>query len=50
MPKCPFADREWTAECRAYDESKTEKCLVLHRLDRTNMLLNFIEKKVGNRM
>ena len=50
MPRCPFADRECVADCRAYDESKTEKCLVLHRLDRTNMLLNFVEKKVGGKM
>lgn len=45
MPLCPFAIRECSADCRAYDEERPEKCLVLHRLDRTNMLLNFIEKK-----
>lgn len=45
MPLCPFNDRECTSQCMAYDESREEKCLILHRLDRTNMLLNFMEKR-----
>ncbi|MBI4447502.1 hypothetical protein HY643_00835 [Candidatus Woesearchaeota archaeon] len=49
LARCPFVDRECTKECKAYDESKAEKCLVLHRSDRTNRLLNFIEKKIGGR-
>ncbi|MFH1455495.1 MAG: hypothetical protein ABIF40_00930 [archaeon] len=47
MAMCPFANRECTSECKAYDESKDDGCIVLHRSDRTNMLLNFIEKKLG---
>ncbi len=47
MAKCPFVDRECSPECKAYDESKKEKCLVLYRSDRTNMLLNFIDKKLS---
>lgn len=46
MALCPFADRECTDKCKAYDASKPEACLVLHRSDRTNKLLNFIEKKL----
>jgi len=44
--RCPFVDRECTPDCVAYDETKAENCIVLHRMDRTNKLLNFIEKKV----
>lgn len=44
--KCPFVDRECTKECKAYDESKPDGCIVLHRADRTNMILNYIEKKI----
>lgn len=47
MPKCPYVDRECTKECRAYDESKENKCLALHFPDRANKLLNFIEKKIS---
>ena len=43
---CPFVNRECNSECRAYDETKKDSCLVLHRLDRTNMILNYIEKKI----
>jgi len=46
--KCPFVDRECSKDCKAYDESKMDFCLVLHRLDRTNKILNFIEKKVDS--
>jgi len=46
MALCPFVDRECSQDCKAYDESKPEDCIVLHRADRTNMLLNFIEKKM----
>ncbi|MEA3379110.1 MAG: hypothetical protein U9Q69_05765 [Nanoarchaeota archaeon] len=49
MGKCPFVDRECTSECKAYDESKTMNCFVLHKFDRTNILLNFIEKKISGR-
>ena len=48
MVKCPFVDRDCSSECKAYDESKAESCIVLHRMDRTNMILNFIEKKLLN--
>jgi len=43
--KCPYADRECTNDCRAYD-TNTGNCLVMHMADRTNKLLNFIEKKM----
>ena len=43
---CPFVNRECNSECRAYDDTKKDNCLVLHRLDRTNMILNYIEKKI----
>lgn len=46
MAKCPFVDRDCLGNCIAYDNSKPEKCLILHRADRTNMILNFIEKKI----
>jgi hypothetical protein len=49
MAKCPFVDRECTQECVAYDDSKDMQCLVMHMSDRTNRLLNFIEKKVDKR-
>ncbi len=49
MAKCPYVDRECTEDCKAYDSTKPDGCIVLHRMDRTNKLLNFIEKKVGNR-
>jgi hypothetical protein len=43
---CPFRDKACNDKCKAYDESKKENCLILHRLDRSNMLLNYIEKKI----
>ncbi len=46
MVICPFVDRECTPECAAYDSSKDMQCLVMHFSDRTNRLLNFIEKKL----
>jgi len=46
--KCAFVDRDCNSECKAYDESKMDSCIVLHRLDRTNKILNFIEKKIDN--
>ena len=49
MVKCPFVDRDCTTECVAYDESRELKCSVLHMSDRTNRLLNFIEKEVDKR-
>ena len=49
MPICPFVDRECTEECMAYDKLKDEKCLVLYRMDRTNMFLNFIDRKIEKR-
>ena len=45
MASCPFVDRECTDQCKAYDSTKPDGCIVLHRMDRTNKLLNFIEKK-----
>tara|TARA_Y100000310_G_scaffold38072_1_gene35684 strand:+ start:1044 stop:1226 length:183 start_codon:yes stop_codon:yes gene_type:complete len=47
MAKCPYVDRECTDECKAWDSTKPDGCVVLHRMDRANKLLNFIEKKVG---
>ena len=44
---CPFVDRECNSECRAYDKTKKDSCIVLYRLDRTNMILNYIEKKIN---
>jgi hypothetical protein len=49
MGKCPFVDRECTPECVAYDSNRDIKCSVLHMSDRTNRLLNFIEKKVDKK-
>lgn len=49
VAKCPFADRECTHECKAYDESVDKNCLVLYRADRANKLLNFIDKKLERR-
>lgn len=49
MGRCPFVDRDCLKECVAYDDSKELKCLVLHMSDRTNRLLNFIEKKVDKK-
>ena len=49
MGKCPFVDRGCTSECIAYYDSRDLKCSVLHMSDRTNRLLNFIEKKVDKR-
>ncbi|MBI2663157.1 hypothetical protein HYX15_01350 [Candidatus Woesearchaeota archaeon] len=46
--RCPFVDRNCNPECRAYDETKKDSCLILHRLDRTNMILNYIEKKIDS--
>ena len=46
MAICPFVDRVCSSDCIAYDETKEYRCLVLHFSDRTNKLLNFIEKKV----
>ena len=49
MGKCPFVERECSNDCVAFDESRDQKCSVLHMSDRTNRLLNFIEKKVDRR-
>lgn len=49
MVKCPYVDRDCTPECKAYDDSKEKQCLVMHFSDRTNKLLNFIEKKIEKR-
>jgi hypothetical protein len=49
MVRCAFVDRECIKDCIAYDDSKEFKCLVLHMSDRTNRLLNFIEKKVDKK-
>lgn len=46
MAKCPYVDRDCTEECKAYDATKEENCLIMHRSDRTNKLLNFIDKKL----
>ena len=49
MALCPFNERECTSDCRAYSTKRRESCLVLYRLDRTNMLLNFIDKKLSDK-
>lgn len=49
MALCPFVERDCTTNCIAFDDSKELKCLVMHMSDRTNRLLNFIEKKVDKR-
>ena len=46
MAICPFVDRECTEDCKAFDDKRDENCLVLYRLDRTNMFLNFIDRKI----
>ncbi len=43
---CPFVDRDCTKECKAYDEKAMDGCIIMHRSDRTNKILNFIEKKL----
>lgn len=49
MAKCPFVERDCISDCVAYDGSKELSCLMLHMTDRTNRLLNFIEKKIDKR-
>jgi hypothetical protein len=49
MAKCPYADRECTPDCKAFDNKVTNNCFIMHMQDRTNKLLNFIEKKLDRK-
>ncbi|MBS3117875.1 hypothetical protein J4430_03280 [Candidatus Woesearchaeota archaeon] len=44
--KCPFVERDCTPDCKAFDNDRIDGCTILHRLDRTNMILTHIERKI----